>query len=134
MAFPRKDYIDRANRRAEIHSQGIKGMFILNGGGIISLLTFYTQIIIHTPELLALSSYIIWAMAFWGFGLVSLAPINHLRYETSRLFDHESTKEKGKKYGLAHRILFYTSLSCFVVGLVTVLIGLSSVNLSEFAT
>ena len=128
MNWPREDYIDRANRRADLHTQGVKGLFILNGGGILALLTFLTQIILNGSYLLPLAKYITWALGFLAFGLVALAPINHLRYESSRLYDKEETKARGKKYGTAHRVLFYASLSCFVLGLVIALAGISKVE------
>jgi hypothetical protein len=128
MNFPREDYIDRANRRADLHTEAIKGMFILNGGGILALLTFFTQILVHAPHLVPLAKYVVWTISLWAIGLVALAPINHLRYETSRLYDKEETKVQGKKYGMAHRVLFYASVACFVAGLTIALVGISSLG------
>ena len=131
MPFPREDYRDRANRRADLHTEGVKGMFILNGGGTLALLTSLTQII-KEPALFPIAKYIVGAIAFWSVGLVALAPINHLRYETSRLYDQETTKARGEKYGMAHRGLFCASVLCFAIGLSFALAGawrLSNVQL-----
>ena len=123
ISWPRPDYVERANRRAELHTEGIRGMFILNGGGVLALLTFLTQIVQGDAEATGIVQYTTVAIGFLLAGLVALAPINHFRYESSRLFDHVETKPKGQKYGLAHRVLFYVSMLCFVFGVSTALVG-----------
>jgi hypothetical protein len=122
-SWPRPDYPERAARRAELHSQGIKGMFLLHGGAVISLLTFLTQVAERTDDTHQIVRYTAVAIGLFVVGLILLAPINHLRYEGSRLFDHATTKPKGKKYGLAHRILFWSSLVFFVAGVSVALAG-----------
>ena|SRR5512138_1455252 len=92
ISWPRPDYVERANRRAELHTEGIRGMFILNGGGVLALLTFLTQIVQGDAEATSIVQYTTVAIGFLLAGLVALAPINHRRYESSRLFDHEETK------------------------------------------
>jgi hypothetical protein len=121
--WPRPDYVDRANRRAELHTAGIKGMFILNGGGVLALLTFLTQVVQDDSETRCIVHYTIAAIGLLLLGLAALVPINHLRYEASRLFDHIETKPKGRKYGLAHRLLFYFSMLLFVCGVSVALAG-----------
>ena len=121
--WPRPDYPERANRRAELHSQGIKGMFLLNGGGVISLLTFLTQIVQRTDDTTQIVRFTAVAIAVLLLGLVVLAPINHLRYESSRLFDHLSTKARGQKYAFAHRLLFWSSIGLFAIGVSIAVIG-----------
>ncbi len=123
ISWPRPDYVERANRRAELHTEGIRGMFILNGGGVLALLTFLTQIVQGEAGTKSLVQYTTVAIGFLLAGLITLAPINHLRYESSRLFDHVETKPKGQKYGLAHRVLFYLSMLFFVLGVFIALIG-----------
>jgi hypothetical protein len=128
MQWPRDDYVDRANRRADLHTQGVKGLFILNGGGILALLTLVTKIIeIDKTQFLPLLTYITSAIIFMIVGLALVAPVNHLRYEASRLFDKDETKARGRKFGLTHRVLFYASLGCFFIGCVIVIWGISSV-------
>ena len=124
MPFPRPDYVDRATRRADLHTEGVKGLFLLNGGAIVSMLTFLTQVLLGNSRFISILGFVIAAIGCWTIGLIVLAPINHLRYETSRLFDREETRELGKKYGLAHRILFYVSLVLFVAGVACSLGGL----------
>lgn len=121
--WPRSDYVERANRRAELHTEGVRGMFILNGGGVLALLTFLTQVIQITEGVQTIVRYIAVAIGLLLLGLIVLAPINHLRYESSRLFDHVETKPKGKRYALAHRVLFALSLAFFVLGVSTALVG-----------
>jgi hypothetical protein len=121
--WPRADYVERASRRAELHTEGIRGMFILNGGGVLALLTFLTQIVQTDAGTKDIIRYTIVSIGFLLLGLIVLAPINHLRYESSRLFDHVETKPKGQKYGLAHRILFILSMILFALGVFTALIG-----------
>lgn len=123
-----EDYIARANRRADLHTQGVKGMFILNGGGILALLTFLTKLILNEPQpeydLLALAKYVTGALACLSAGLIALAPINHFRYEASRFHDKPGTKELGKKYGRWHRNLFWFSLFLFFAGVTIALTGI----------
>jgi hypothetical protein len=127
MQWPRDDYVDRANRRADLHTQGVKGLFILNGGGILSLLTFLTQIIVlDKPRVLPLIWHVKWAIASMTLGLILVAVVNHIRYETSRLFDKDETRSRGRKLGLFHRILFYASLVCFLGGCAIALSGMSN--------
>jgi hypothetical protein len=121
---PRNDYISRASRRSDLHTEGVKGLLALNGGGILALLTFITQLVVRDAANRALVEFITAAIACFATGLIVAAPINHLRYETSRLFDNAETKERGRKYGLAHRILFYASLVLFVIGVATALVGM----------
>jgi len=111
-----EDYIARANRRAGLHTQGVKGLFILNGGATIALLTFLTQIIAGSTAALSLVKPIVPAICCFAFGLVVAAPINHLRYETSRRYDCEEGKPRGKLYGGISRGLFCLSLIAFVAG------------------
>jgi hypothetical protein len=98
-------------------------MFILNGGGVLALLTFLTQVVQDVSDTHCIVRSTSVAIGFLLLGLIVLAPINHLRYESSRLFDHAETKPKGKKYGLAHRILFFSSMLFFVAGVSTALVG-----------
>ena len=98
-------------------------MFILNGGGVLALLTFLTQMIQDSATPQFVVRYIIAAIGMLLIGLLLLTPINHLRYESSRLHDNEKTKSKGKKFSRAHRILFSVSIVLFAAGVGTALIG-----------
>ncbi len=119
-----EDYKLRANRRAELHSQGVKGMFLLNGGGILALLTFQTQLLLADDDFSTLSKSITIAICFLVIGLVLLAPINHIRYESSRSYDKDETKARGKALGRVHKVFFCLSLVLFTIGLFVALRGL----------
>jgi hypothetical protein len=121
--WPRPDYPERAARRAELHSQGIKGMFLLNGGGVLSLLTFLTQVVGRSDDTKQIVQYTSVAIGLLLAGLIVLAPINHLRYEGSRYFDHLATRARGRKYGLAHRVLFWSSIGLFAIGVAVAVVG-----------
>ena len=123
-----EDYRMRAARRADLHTQGIKGMFLLHGGGTLSLLTFETQLMLSKGNFSSLISWITAAIACFVFGLFVLAPVNHLRYESSRLYDKDSTKPLGKVYGFIHRALFYLSLALFAAGVILALVGMHCSN------
>ena len=118
------DYIARATRRSDLHTQGVKGVFLLNGGGVLSLLTFATQLLASGRPVLPLLRAVTIAIGFLIAGLIAAAPINHLRSETSRLYDNEETKRLGRRYGMVHRSLFWASLLFFVIGVATALIGM----------
>lgn len=119
-----EDNIARANRRADMHAQGVKGLLVVNGGGILALLTFATQLLVQDQQLAPLVKMIIIAIALLGLGLIVALPMNHFRYEASRRFDSEETKRRGQRYALAHRILFWMSLALFFVGITIALVGM----------
>jgi hypothetical protein len=83
MPRPEADYIERANRRAELHTEGVKGIMVLNGGGILALLTFITQVTVARPGSIALMQWVAGAILSFAFGLAVAVPINHVRYKTS---------------------------------------------------
>jgi hypothetical protein len=91
-------------------------LFLLNGGGTLALLTFLTQIIVGAPAAGALVKPIVLAITAYALGLFAAAPINHFRYETSRSYDRDETKSRGKKYGFVARTLFVMSLVLFAIG------------------
>ncbi len=117
------DYLERANRRADLHTQGVKGLFILEGGGIIALLSLMGQLLVTDREYTDLIRDLVIGATLYCFGLIFLVPIPHLRYETSKLYDKEETKSKGIKYSRIHKLLFYLSMIAFGIGTLIVLIG-----------
>lgn len=119
-----EDYVARATRRSEMHAQGVKGLLIVNGGGILALLTFATRIMESDQQAAPLINVIIVAIAVLGLGLIAALPINHFRYEASRHSDSAKTKRRGQRYGLAHRILFWMSLVFFFAGVTVALVGM----------
>ncbi len=119
----KEDYIQRATRRSEVYSQGIQGLFILNGGGVLALLTFIGHLLDSEKDFTRLINALVFGGGFYCLGLVFLAPVNHIRYEASKLFDKTSTKSKGKKYSCCAKILFFASYSSFLIGSFINLIG-----------
>lgn len=101
---------------------------ILNGGAVLSLLTFAAQLMLAERPNVQLVKYVTVAIAFFCLGLIVAAPIYHIRYESSRRHDHPRTKAQGQRYGRLHRRLFVASWSCFVVGVLIALVGMWAVG------
>lgn len=124
MPRPPDDYIARANRRSDLHTEATKTAQLLNGGGVLAQLTFAAQVAMGAPSTRPLLAYLTWSIFLMVAGLLVAAPISHLRYEASRLYDNEETKTKGRTIGLIHRCLFGASIVLFAAGALVALAGL----------
>jgi len=94
------------------------------------LLAFLPQIWTIAPELI---ESLAWGLIWMAIGLVLAAPVNHIRYETSRDHDDWSQKkryQRGQVFGIAHRFLFIASLLMFIVAVTVVACGIL-VNLPD---
>jgi hypothetical protein len=107
-------------RRAELHTRGVQGLFILNGGGTVSLLAFLPQAWEKAPELVP---FVVSSLCAFSLGLIVAAPINFLRYDSSKAHDRAATRELGQWYGRWWRRLKWFSLIFFVTGVATLAFG-----------
>ncbi|MGF1620441.1 MAG: hypothetical protein ACFCUR_07500 [Rhodomicrobiaceae bacterium] len=116
---------EREARRAEIHNKAVQGLFILNGGGSIALLSFLSQIWDKAEQLVYWVAAGISCMAF---GLLLCGTFNFLRYESSRKHDKFDTRGTGVKLGCLMRIFSGASLVLFAVGACIVMWGVFHVQ------
>ncbi len=72
--------------RAQIDTELVKGLLIINGGGSIALLTFF-PVILGNPEYVPLSKAVLWALLSFQVGLVSAVIHNRLRRVCSLEFE-----------------------------------------------
>ena len=72
--------------RAQIDTELVKGLLIINGGGSIALLTFLPTIL-GKPEYLPLSKAVLWGLFSFQIGLVSAVIHNRLRRVCSLEFE-----------------------------------------------
>jgi hypothetical protein len=117
-----KEWIrEREARRTELHTRAVQGLFILNGGGAIALLTFVQQVWEKSASIVP---YAVCGLLAMTVGLLLAAPINLVRYESSRLHDRYESRAKGVAYGRRWRWLFRISLGLFFVGVLIVAVGI----------
>jgi hypothetical protein len=74
----------QSNVRAAAVEAGVKGLFLMNGGGAVALLAFLQAIWQDAPA--DLVRRVLTGLAFMGAGVALAAPVNFLRYHTSIAF------------------------------------------------
>jgi hypothetical protein len=118
--------IENMRVRAEITTQGIRGLLLINGGGAAALLAFLQAVWNQDPRL---ANYVVTAIAWLAAG-VSIAGVSFfLRYHTSFAFDKLKVTKKVSHYkawkAWSHVSVasWYVSLAMFIVGLSWVVRG-----------
>jgi hypothetical protein len=113
-------YLLRMQVRAEIHTHGIRGLFLINGGGAVALLAFIPQI---WDKARGMIEYVVYGLIALTLGLLCAAPIHHLRYESSLGHEPGGNIKWGKRMGKLHLILAATSIACFAIGMALIVFG-----------
>ena len=72
--------------RAQIDTELVKGLLLINGGGAIALLAFLPTVL-GSPEFQALSRSILWALLTFQVGLLSAVIHNRLRRVCSSTYE-----------------------------------------------
>jgi hypothetical protein len=77
--------------RAQIDTELVKGLLLINGGGAIALLAFLPTVI-GKPEYAALSKAILWALLTFQVGLLAAVIHNRLRRVCSSTYEMHAMK------------------------------------------
>ncbi len=118
--------------RAQIDSDVVKGLVLLNGGGAVALLALLPTVI-GKSEFAPLSWSILWALLAFQLGLVCAVIHNRFRRLCSLEYEsHGYSPPAGKIFGFnlkEPRICFFsvslmwTSLGLFIIGGLFIFIG-----------
>lgn len=115
--------LEYTRQRAEITTQGIRSLLLINGGGAAALLAFLQAIWNEDP---ALAEHVVTAIAWLAGGVVVAGASFFLRYHTSFAMQQYGRESKWYKF-LSYMSVFswYVSLAAFVMGLYWVVTGAS---------
>ena len=106
-------------QRTDIAAHGMRGLFLINGGGAVALLAFL-QAVWTTGA--ALVPYIASALVLFALGLGFAASVPFIRIAASGEYEDGNTNS-GDRYSLWHRLLEKLSIGAFLVGVLVVVIG-----------
>jgi len=113
-------------QRTEIASQGMRGLFLINGGGAVALLAFLQSAWTNTP---ALVPYVASGIVALMLGLVLAAAVSFVRIATSLHYQNENF-DRARRYSFWHRLLEKLAIAAFTIGILVVVIGVFA-NLPE---
>ena len=100
--------------RAAVTTEGVKGLFLLNGGGALALLAFLQAVWEKNP---ALAKLALVGIGIFAFGALLAGFVNFLRYHTSMSFQSGQT--------CSHKAFRFLSLSCQYLSLVAFAVAAS---------
>ena len=92
--------MDGKEIRAQIDTETVKGLLLINGGGVVALLAFLPSIL-GKPGYEPLARAILWGLVLFQGGLVATLIHNHLRRRCSLAYDCSESKVKFLGKGLA---------------------------------
>ena len=98
--------------RAAVATEGVKGLFMLNGGGAVALLAFLQAVWEKSPALAKVS---LLGIGIFAFGALLAGFVNFLRYHASFNFQSGHT--------LSYKVFRFLSLSCQYVSLTAFAVG-----------
>lgn len=89
--------------RAQIDTESVKGLLLINGGGAVALLAFL-PFVLGKPEYEPLAQAILWGLLIFQVGLVTAVIHNRLRRICSLTYEqHQYQPPPGKFLGLKLR-------------------------------
>ena len=111
-----KDFTDQRN---DALREGVKGLFLMNGGGAVAMLAFLQAIWKDNPQL---AKYVIASIALLAAGVFLAGIVQFFRYNASFSF------QGGKHFAFrVYRFLYlaaaYCSLAAFLVGVLIMVSG-----------
>lgn len=116
------DLSDGVKIRAQIDSESVRNVLLINGGGSIALIALLPAIL-GTPLVLA----VLVTLAIWLFGLTLAATHSVLRRKCSHIHEiHEMSPPRGKKkFGIDPKQpwVWWWSWTCLYCSVATFLIG-----------
>ncbi|MCE3241945.1 MAG: hypothetical protein K0Q83_2452 [Deltaproteobacteria bacterium] len=105
-------------QRTEIASQGMRGLFLINGGGAVALLAFLQSAWTNTP---ALVPYVASGIVALMLGLVFAAAVPFVRIAASLHYQTENFN-RARRYSFWHRLLEKLAIAAFI-GILVVVTG-----------
>lgn len=125
---------DHLNIRAKIDSQNVKGLVLINGGGIVALFAFLPHIL-KEPQFICLTKSVLIGIFSLTLGLTTTLIHNHLRRRCSLAYDQQKPKIKWIFFGnepvvchFSHLFMWLGYLFFILAGLIIVIGGLYTVN------
>ena len=109
-------------RRDEFWAQGVRGLFLINGGGAVALLTFLQAIWGTEP---AMVPWVVRGLVCLAIGVVFAAAVPILRAKTAEHW--LSASGKGKRYKRFYEALSLLSVAMFFLGIIVLAWGAYSV-------
>lgn len=121
--------------RAQIDTENVKGLLLINGGGAVALLAFLPSIL-NKPGYEPLTLAILWGLLIFQIGLITALIHNHLRRRCSLAYDCPKPKVKLLGLGLEEpyvchfsHIFMIASYGCFIIaGILIFCGGLKALN------
>lgn len=107
------------HERNEASKEGVRGLFIINGGGAVALLAFLQAIWVDNQ---ALSKYVVVSIAIFGFGVLIAGVANFLRYHASWNYQGYNIP-RFMKFRRSYITCWYISLTCFAVAITVIIWG-----------
>ncbi|MFA4992649.1 MAG: hypothetical protein WC571_01635 [Candidatus Omnitrophota bacterium] len=112
--------MDEKEIRAQIDTENVKGLLLINGGGSVALLAFLPSIL-DKPKYEILTVAILWGLFLFQIGLAATLIHNHLRRRCSLAYQCNIPKVKFMGFGLAEPwichfsyIFMIISYICFI--------------------
>jgi len=110
---------DFTEQRNEALAEGVKGLFLMNGGGAVALLAFLQAIWKDQP---LLAKYVVVSIAVLAVGVFLAGIVQFFRYHAS--FNSQSGRLRAFRiYRVLYLAAAYSSLATFLVGLLIVVSG-----------
>lgn len=116
---PKPQAQDFTEQRNDALREGVKGLFLMNGGGAVAMLAFLQAIWKEDPHL---AKYVIGCIVFFSVGVFLAGFVQFFRYHAS--FNLQGGNRRAFK---AYRILYlraaYCSLAAFLIAVLVVVSG-----------
>jgi hypothetical protein len=118
---------DFTQQRNEAVLEGVKGLFLMNGGGAVAMLAFLQVAVVHRPLVIP---YVLSSVVCFSVGIALAALIPFFRYHSSYNFQKAAARSKDDANYKRHRqfrslwVAFsYLSVTAFVIGAMILAIG-----------
>lgn len=110
---------DFTEQRNDALREGVKGLFLMNGGGAVAMLAFLQAIWKENPQL---AKYVIGCIAFLAVGVFLAGLVQFFRYHAS--FNFQGGRHCAfKVYRFLYLTTAYGSLAAFLAGVSVVVLG-----------
>lgn len=105
--------------RSEITTEGVKGLFLMNGGGSVALLAFLQAVWEKQPQL---AKFVLIGVGVMAFGLFLAGFVNFFRYHASLNFQADN-KKLYQFFRVLSFLFQYGSLVAFASAVATLVWG-----------